>query len=782
MRLALALTVLAVLAFTGAAHAAEVAVSDAGDLSVSALEEDDLANDISVGVDGASVYVIQDALVDLSISAASTTQCSYPDEADHKSVRCAKPGGSTPQINFITLGAGNDRVTISGPIRSHAGGGIYGEDGDDTLNGGSTFDQLLGGPGSDTLIGGSGADRFYGGPDDDTLDARDGQKDEIIDCDSGGTVNEGTADGVLADDNAEDTFHCETVDRSQGSGAPPTDEDGDGRPDGSDNCPFVQNPDQADSDGDGIGDPCDLANVSALVEIPDVVPARRKGGFRFTHIEQLRKQLRKLGVPVKLRARGVARASIPRRFRRRVDDGEIFRQRTKPGEPVTVDPICPPDTDAECALTIRVSYYDALADFGDRCPYRDARKTRLNEKKAFAHLLRERTYTEAIQALARAHCRYRIVKYVNSGTDADDRIHRARVSRGPKRVDLVVRRAMRSDFTLSVTSRPHSDYDDNPGELSRFDKELDLGSDGKLTFSKKNDGVIHVIVNENLTGRAMRNATIELLKSPGRSRDAEVIATSKTDDKGSATFSFPVDWTGSLEVNVQVAAKRRSPDLVEEALSGWVTIPLVKRTAPRLVTQSGRAFQRRDGEWQLTNDEPDEALEPLAQALAQLNGWDAEISAICDEALATGESRRAVLECWRSGVAVARASSGGATTGAELAPTAEANGYLVRNGGLVEATVSAAAVPGDSAVLGAAVPGPRATSLIDGGIPALNLSPATDLTEPGPSLEVNASGLIGKVGGVPFLGGLLSRDGLPLIASTELPEVAGKRDGLQPIR
>ena len=75
-------------------------------------------------------------------------------------------------------------------------------------------------------------------------------------------------------DGCPDAFDPDQRD-SDGDGVPdacndPLDADGDGWADGRDNCIDVPNPDQTDGDGDGIGDACDPFPQRALVASPDL--------------------------------------------------------------------------------------------------------------------------------------------------------------------------------------------------------------------------------------------------------------------------------------------------------------------------------------------------------------------------------------------------------------------------------------------------------------------------------------------------------------------------------
>jgi hypothetical protein len=83
-----------------------------------------------------------------------------------------------------------------------------------------------------------------GGDTTSDLD-EDGVADGIDNCPSEPNPDQADVDGNGVGDACDEVV------------LPPADDDGDGVPNVTDNCTFVVNPDQADSDGDGFGDPCD---------------------------------------------------------------------------------------------------------------------------------------------------------------------------------------------------------------------------------------------------------------------------------------------------------------------------------------------------------------------------------------------------------------------------------------------------------------------------------------------------------------------------------------------
>ncbi len=81
-----------------------------------------------------------------------------------------------------------------------------------------------------------------------------------IDSNCNGAVDEGFA-------NTDGDAFADCVD---------TDDDGDGVPDGTDNCPLVANPTQTDTDNDGIGDVCDpMPNGNTQI----IFSSNRDGNF-----------------------------------------------------------------------------------------------------------------------------------------------------------------------------------------------------------------------------------------------------------------------------------------------------------------------------------------------------------------------------------------------------------------------------------------------------------------------------------------------------------------------
>lgn len=91
---------------------------------------------------------------------------------------------------------------------------------------------------------------------------------------NGCPVPDSDGDGVI--DTNDDCPRTPTGTPVQANGCPPLDFDGDGVANENDNCPAVANLDQRDTDGDGVGDVCDVTGSTPVIVNRNNVPCRGK--------------------------------------------------------------------------------------------------------------------------------------------------------------------------------------------------------------------------------------------------------------------------------------------------------------------------------------------------------------------------------------------------------------------------------------------------------------------------------------------------------------------------
>ncbi|MFE4699763.1 calcium-binding protein [Streptomyces sp. NPDC056738] len=190
-----------------------------------------------VDVDSEDYYLVLITFRDTYDITLSTDQCRYPSPTDHKVAECTKSvgvGGTNDTDYFDAyLGDGNDTATLSGPtlntvhggkgrdvLKGNSGSKLYGEDGDDRLDGGGGVygEGSFGGAGDDTLTGCSSA--CHGGPGNDTLTGTASAQDPGLYGDDGNDVIRagagadlvygGKGDDKLYGDGGNDTIYGNT--------------------------------------------------------------------------------------------------------------------------------------------------------------------------------------------------------------------------------------------------------------------------------------------------------------------------------------------------------------------------------------------------------------------------------------------------------------------------------------------------------------------------------------------------------------------------------------------
>jgi hypothetical protein len=166
------------------------------------------------GGEGVDLVTYSPTTAIVGVTIADDSNCDGP-----VGFTCDKVQGS---VENVTTGDGNDTVIGSSSANEvFSGGGrdvLRGEGANDRLVGGTDDDTLSGGPGGDILqgegdddfiLGGPGVDQIQGGSGDDEIDARDGETDRVVSCGSG--FDDLTID--LQDPTPPTTFGCEKIRR-----------------------------------------------------------------------------------------------------------------------------------------------------------------------------------------------------------------------------------------------------------------------------------------------------------------------------------------------------------------------------------------------------------------------------------------------------------------------------------------------------------------------------------------------------------------------------------------
>jgi Ca2+-binding RTX toxin-like protein len=184
-------------------------------------------NDVTIATGADDTKIV----IDDTVPIEAGQNCAHPDEADLTRVICTVETTDPKRIHLkVTLGDLNDTLDSRAPGKPHVEGGpgddvldaasttpgetsgilgglgndtlsgannLYGEEGDDTIDGTIGYDNILGGQGADTIHSSGGYDVIYG---DDAV-FRGGGDDEIYAAGGDDLVyGEGGDDAIFGDD------------------------------------------------------------------------------------------------------------------------------------------------------------------------------------------------------------------------------------------------------------------------------------------------------------------------------------------------------------------------------------------------------------------------------------------------------------------------------------------------------------------------------------------------------------------------------------------------------